>query len=212
MKKIFLLIVIVLSTSSIFISCNNNLIKDNLPTENSPTENNSDVEEVEEKIYTTFKALDKTYSSTKNISDLDYGTIIYDSQINNPYIPLEYKEVDFSYDLLKLYLNEDKSIFNNLVSFDVTSKDKITIITEEDKNDLLENLQDLRNQMTLSSSEEMVVTLDKVIYEGVSDTTGTGIMLKIRVAISKPSDYSAAWNYFTLTIYEREDTLYCNLF
>lgn len=212
MKKIFLLIVIVLSTSSIFISCNNNLIKDNLPTENSPIENNLDASEVEEKIYTEFKALGKTYSSTKNINDLDYGTVIYDAQINNPYIPLEYKEVDFSYDLLKLYLNEDKSIFDNLVSFDVTSKDKITIITEEDKNDLLENLQDLRNQMTLSSSEEMVVTLDKVIYEGVSDTTGTGIMLKIRVAISKPSDYSAAWNYFTLTIYEREDTLYCNLF
>lgn len=212
MKKIFLLIVIVLSTSSIFISCNNNLIKDNLPTENSPIENNLDASEVEEKIYTEFKALDKTYSSTKNISDLDYGTVIYDAQINNPYIPLEYKEVDFSYDLLKLYLNEDKSIFDNLVSFDVTSKDKITIITEEDKNDLLEDLQDLRSQMNLSSSEEMVVTLDKVIYEGVSDTTGTGIMLKIRVAISTPSDYSAAWNYFTLTIYEREDTLYCNLF
>lgn len=210
MKK-FISIICILLISFIFISCSNknNTLDSDINNINKPLEENLDNEkELEEKIYTEFKALGNIYTSTKNINDLEPGDIITSAD----YIRGEYKEIDFAYDILNYYLNENPLVFDSLVSFDTSSEDKFIKITEEDKNKLISDLNSLRSQMYLSPSEEMIVKLDQVTYEGASYETNSGVTLKFRAAISRSSDYLAAWNYFTITVYEKEDTLYCNLF
>lgn len=210
MRK-FLIVLSLFSTSFFFISCSNKDITSNIP--NEPLDEIIDViPELEEKTYTEFKALGNFYTSTDDINNLEPGDVICDDQVNNSYVKGQYKELDFSYDVLNYYLNENENFFENLVSFDTTSEDKFIPITEEDKNKLITNLNSLRSQMELTPSQEMIVKLDKVIYEGISYETESGVTLKIRVAISRSSDYLAAWNYFTLTVYEKDDILYCNLF
>lgn len=206
MKK-FILIISIFLVSFIFISCSNK--NDILDNNNEELEENLDNEkDLEEKVYTEFKALGNVYTSTKNINDLEPGDVI----TSTDYIRGEYKEIDFAYDVLNYYLNENLQVFDSLVSFDTSSEDKFIPITEEDKNNLIADLNSLRSQMELSPSEEMIVKLDQVTYEGISYETESGVTLKFRAAISRSSDYLAAWNYFTLTIYEKEDVLYCNLF
>lgn len=206
MKK-FILIISIFLISFIFISCSNT--NDILDNNNVVLEENLDNEkELEEKVYTEFKALGNVYTSTRNINDLEPGDVITSAD----YIKGEYKEIDFAYDVLNYYLNENEKVFESLVSFDNNSEDKFIPITEEDKNKLITDLNSLRSQMKLSPSEEMLVKLDQVTYEGISYETESGVTLKFRAAISRSSDYLAAWNYFTLTIYEKEDVLYCNLF
>lgn len=210
MRKSLIILSIFLS-SFMFISCSNeNVVLDN-PNE-VVKENVANEEELEKGPYIEFKALGNIYTSNKNINDLEPGDVVCDDQVNNSYVNGDYKELDFAYDVLNYYLNEDPKVFENLISFDTTSEDKFIKITEEEKNKLLEDLNSLRSQMELSPAQGMVVKLDKVIYEGISYETESGVTLKIRVAISKSTDYLAAWNYFTLTIYEKEDVLYCNLF
>jgi len=206
MKK-FILIISIFLISFIFISCSNT--NDILDNNNVVLEENLDNEkDLEEKVYTEFKALGNVYTSTRNINDLEPGDVITSAD----YIKGEYKEIDFAYDVLNYYLNENEKVFESLVSFDNNSEDKFIPITEEDKNKLITDLNSLRGQMKLSPSEEMLVKLDQVTYEGISYETESGVTLKFRAAISRSSDYLAAWNYFTLTIYEKEDVLYCNLF
>lgn len=187
----------------------------------SPTEDNSNnqvestlpSEETQEpEVPTVFEALGKTYSSSKNLSEIKIGTNIYDDQQSLHYTPGEYKELDFTNDLLYLYLNEDSSVYNYLVSYDTTSENGYIPITNEDREKLIKDLNSLREQMELSSGQEMVVRLDKVTYEGPSSETNTGATFKIRVAISRVGATVVPWNYFTVTIFEEGNKLSAYLF
>lgn len=187
----------------------------------SPTEDNSNnqvestlpSEETQEpEVPTVFEALGKTYSSSKNLSEIKIGTNIYDDQQSLHYTPGEYKELDFTNDLLYLYLNEDSSVYNYLVSYDTTSENGYIPITNEDREKLIKDLNSLREQMELSSGQEMVVRLDKVTYEGPSSETNTGATFKIRVAISRVGATVVPWNYFTVTIFEEGNKLFAYLF
>ena len=54
--------------------------------------------------------------------------------------------------------------------------------------------------MELSPSEEMVVRLDRVTYEGINSKVNSGSTFKIRVAISRVGATIVPWNYFTVTV------------
>lgn len=180
----------------------NNQVESTLPSE----------ETQEPEVPTVFEALGKTYSSSKNLSEIEIGTNIYDDQQSLHYTPGEYKELDFTNDLLYLYLNEDLSVYNYLVSYDTTNENGYIPITTEYREKLIKDLNSLREQMELSSGEEMIVRLDKVTYEGPSSETNTGATFKIRVAISRVGATVVPWNYFTVTVFEEENRLFAYLF
>ena len=210
MKKYSLLFLILLFLSITLISCSSsNTIEEKVSTE---TENLQTEEITEPEPPTTFQALGKTYTSSKNLTEVKIGSNIYDDQQSIHYTAGEYKEIDFINDLLYLYLNENSSIYDYLVSYDSSSGKGYTKITEEDKEKLIKDLNSLRNQMELSSGEEMVVRLDRVTYEGVNSKTNSGSTFKIRVAISRVGATVVPWNYFTVTVFEEEDKLFAHLF
>ena len=208
MKKNLLLILFLLLFALTFISCSSSK-----PTneENLNTKEPEIVVEEPEKI-TEFNALGKTYTSSKDLSQIEIGTNIYDDQQLIHYTQGEYKELDFTNDLLYLYLNEDPSIYDFLVSYDTLNEKGYIPITEEDKEKLMKDLNSLRTQMELTPGSEMVVRLDKVTYEGPSSKTNTGSTFKIRVAISRVGATVVPWNYFTVTVFEDGNKLFAHLF
>lgn len=90
------------------------------------------IEETEPEI-TSYESFGKTYSSSKDLRQVEKSTDIYDDQISNSYVPGEYKELDLANDLLYAYVNQNQDVYNYLVSFDESSENGIIPITEEDK-------------------------------------------------------------------------------
>ena len=210
MKKYSLLFLILFFLSITLISCSSSsTTEEKVSTE---TENLQTEEITKPEPPTTFQALEKTYTSSKNLTEVKIGSNIYDDQQSIHYTAGEYKEIDFINDLLYLYLNENSSIYDYLVSYDNSSGKGYIKITEKDKEKLIKDLNSLRNQMELSSGEEMVVRLDRVTYEGVNSKTNSGSTFKIRVAISRVGATVVPWNYFTVTVFEEEDKLFAHLF
>ena len=210
MKKYSLLFLILLFLSITLISCSSsNTTEEKVSTD---TENLQTEEITVPEPPTTFQALGKTYTSSKSLTEVKVGSNIYDDQQSIHYTAGEYKETDFINDLLYLYLNENSSIYDYLVSYDSNSAKGYTKITEEDKEKLIKDLNSLRNQMELSPEEEMVVRLDRVTYEGINSKTNSGSTFKIRVAISRVGATVVPWNYFTVTVFEEEDKLLAHLF
>lgn len=211
MKKNNLLASLLLFLSITLISCSST------KTPNKENTNNTEIlvseENVKEpEVPTIFEALGKTYTSSKDLSQTKIGDNVYDDQTSVHYTPGEYKEIDFINDLLYLYLNEDSSIYDYLVSYDSNVEKGYTKITEADKEKLIKDLNSLRNQMELSSGEEMVVRLDRVTFQGSSPETNSGATFKIRVAISRAYATVVPWNYFTVTIFEDGNKLLAHLF
>lgn len=186
--------------------------KDNKESIDDVVSNQEEIIEEAEPEITSFESFGKTYSSTKDLSQVEKSTDIYDDQVSNSYVHGEYKELDLANDILYAYVNQNQDVYNYLVSFDESSETGIVPITEEDKIKLQENLASLRGQMELSDGEEMIIKLDKVTYQGVSSKTNSGASFKIRVAISAVGDYSAAWNYHTVEVFEDGNKLVANLF
>lgn len=211
MKKNSLLFILVLILSLNLISCTS--IK-NTKDENINTKETKPKEEVvqEAEPLKEFEALGKTYTFSKDLSQIEIGSNIYDDQQSMHYTSGEYKEIDFINDLLYLYLNEDSSVYYYLISYNPSIDKGYTDITEEDKEKLIKDLNSLRQQMELTSGEEMVVRLDKVTYEGKDSKTNSGETFKIRVAISRAYATVVPWNYFTITVFEENNKLLAHLF
>lgn len=211
MKKNSLLFIILLVLSITLISCSSFKTKNKEKTNN--IENTPPEEETKEpELPIIFEALGKAFTSSKDLSQIEVGSNVYDDQQSIHYTVGEYKEIDFINDLLYLYLNEDSSVYNYLISYDATVDKGYKNITEEDKEKLIKDLNSLRNQMELSTGEEMVVRLDKVTYEGKDPKTNTGSTFKIRVAISRVGATVVPWNYFTITVFEENNKLLAHLF
>lgn len=211
MKKNNLLIVLSLLLSATLISCSSS------KTPNEESTNNSGISIPEEdskepELPIFFEALGKTYTFSKDLSQIEVGSNVYDDQQSIHYTAGEYKELDFINDLLYLYLNEDSSVYDYLVSYNSNNDKGYISITEEDKEKLIKDLNSLREQMELSNGEEMIVRLDKVTYEGPSPKASTGSTFKIRVAISRIGATVVPWNYFTVTVLEEGNKLFAHLF
>lgn len=211
MKKNSLLFIILLILSITLISCSSFKTQNEENTNN--IENTPPEEETKEpELPTNFEALGKTYTTSKDLSQIEVGSNVYDDQQSIHYTVGEYKEIDFINDLLYLYLNEDSSVYDYLISYDTTIDKGYKNITEEDKGKLIKDLNSLRNQMELSTGEEMIVRLDRVTSEGKDPKTNSGSTFKIRVAISRVGATIVPWNYFTVTVFQDGNKLFAHLF
>ncbi len=211
MKKNSLLFILLFILSLTLISCSSlkNSNNENINTIETPPkeEEIKEVEPIKE-----FQALGKTYTFSKDLSEIELGYNIYDDQQSIHYTAGEYKEIDFINDLLYLYLNEDSSVYDYLISYNPSIEKGYTNITEGDREKLIKDLNSLRNQMELSEGEEMVVRLDRVTYEGKDSKTNSGATFKIRVAISRIGATVVPWNYFTITVFQNGNNLLAHLF
>lgn len=191
---------------------NNNVLEKNTEENISKeTENNNIIEEKEPEKPASFTAFDKTYNSSKDLSAIEVDTNIYDDRHSISYTAGEYKEIDFIYDLLYLYLNQDESVYNSLVSYDETSLSGYAPLNERDKEKLQKDLVSLREQMELVDGEEMIVRLDKVTYTGSDSIINSGNNFYIRVAISRVGATVVPWNFFDITVFENDNKLVAHL-
>ncbi|NLL30075.1 MAG: hypothetical protein GX258_03345 [Clostridiales bacterium] len=206
---------IILTLFSAFIIFSLSACTPSLEKENSYNENIEAEEKeiaIEEEIPTTFYAFEKEYTSAKDINEIEINSDIYDDQKGISHVYGEYKEIDFIKDLLYKYVNEDESVYEYLLSYDKNSEDLITSINNTDMNKLKKDLSSLRNQMELAPGEEMYLKLDKVTYEGADSNTNLGHAFKVRVAISRIGATEVPWNYFYVSVYEKENKLFAHLF
>ena len=223
-KNLMKLIMIFLFSITL-ISCKSNISQNNenntpnvdIENQNINEEENEEQNEQEDEVkpeekFTEFEALGKIYTSSKDLSTISEGADICDDRASLPYTPSEYKELDFAKDVLYLYLNEDDSVYDYLVSYSSTNEQGYIPITEDDNNKLKKDFVSLRTQMELPSGNEMVVRLDKVTYEGIDTKTNSGAKFKIRVAISRVGATLVPWNYFTITVFEEGNKLKAYLF
>lgn len=179
-----------------------------IPKENS---SNKDTSEKAKEPITSFTALGRTYNINKDITTLSKDTVVFTPE-DNHYVEGIYAEVDFAKDLLNLYLNEDQSVYNYLVSYDSSASNGITPITDTDKTKLQKNLMDLKKEMSFSQGEKVVLIMDKVTYEGPSLEAPNGITLNFRIGISHVGDTTAPWVGYILTVFKEDGKLVANLF
>lgn len=187
---------------------------------NTPNEPNSNIEEnidnnveeiIEEPKITVFKAFDKTYTSSKNLEDINVDQDIYDDFYANSYVYGEYKELDFATDILYAYVNQEEYVYDYLISHDSNNEKGYIKITEADKEKLKKDLASLRSQMNLSDGEAMTLKLDKVTYQGKTKN-GDGESFKVRVAIARVGATLVPWNYFEVEVYEDGENLLAYIF
>lgn len=208
--KSFILLSIV---SCMLISCSTKNINKENNTNPRLEENidNTNEEIIEKPNITIFKAFDKTYTSSKNLEDIQVNQDIYDDFSANSYVYGEYKELDFANDLLYAYVNQEEYVYDYLISHDSNSENGYIKITEEDKEKLKKDLASLRSQMNLSDGETMTLKLDKVTYQGKTKS-GNGESFKIRVAIARVGATLVPWNYFEVEVYEDGENLLAYIF
>lgn len=212
-KKIIKSFILLSIVSSMLISCSNKSINKENNT-NSILEENIDPNKEEitqEPKITAFKAFDKSYTSNKNLEDIQINEDIYDDFSANSYVYGEYKELDFAKDLLYAYVNQEEYIYDYLISHDPTSEKGYTKITEKDKEKLKKDLSSLRSQMNLADGEAMTLKLDKVTYQGKTQN-GEGHSFNVRVAIARVGATLVPWNYFEVEVYEDGENLLAYIF
>ncbi|MBS6184432.1 MAG: hypothetical protein KH626_05190, partial [Clostridium celatum] len=163
MNKKIISIIIMLGLLTGCSSNNNSNVNINDNINNEVVENEKEVEEP--KVYTQFTALGKTYESSKDINVLNNGDLIYHDYGDIPYVEGEYKEVDFGLNLLTEYLAKNQGVYDFIVSDWDSTSDEVELISGEEKESIMENVQFLGEQFGIGENDPVYFKIDKVILQ-----------------------------------------------
>lgn len=175
--------------------------KDNI--NNEVVENEKEVEEP--KVYTQFTALGKIYESSKDINMLNDGDLIYHDYGDIPYVEGEYKEVDFGLNLLTEYLAKNQGVYDFIVSDWDSASDEVKLISGEEKESIMENVQFLGEQFGIGENDPVYFKIDKVILQ---EKLEDQVTLEFRGYLSATNGNFRPLGTFTVTVYTKEDKLY----
>lgn len=175
--------------------------KDNI--NNEVVENEKEVEEP--KVYTQFTALGKIYESSKDINMLNDGDLIYHDYGDIPYVEGEYKEVDFGLNLLTEYLAKNQGVYDFIVSDWDSTSDGVELISGEEKESIMENVQFLGEQFGIGENDPVYFKIDKVILQ---EKLEDQVTLEFRGYLSATNGNFRPLGTFTVTVYTKEDKLY----
>ena len=175
--------------------------KDNI--NNEVVENEKEVEEP--KVYTQFTALGKIYESSKDINMLNDGDLIYHDYGDIPYVEGEYKEVDFGLNLLTEYLAKNQGVYDFIVSDWDSTSDGVELISGEEKESVMENVQFLGEQFGIGENDPVYFKIDKVILQ---EKLEDQVTLEFRGYLSATNGNFRPLGTFTVTVYTKEDKLY----
>ncbi len=184
-------------------SNNNSNVNSNDNINNEVVENEKEVEEP--KVYTQFTALGKIYESSKDINVLNNGDLIYHDYGDIPYVEGEYKEVDFGLNLLTEYLAKNQGVYDFIVSDWDSTSDEVELISGEEKESIMENVQFLGEQFGISENDPVYFKIDKVILQ---EKLEDQVTLEFRGYLSATNGNFRPLGTFTITVYTKEDRLY----
>lgn len=184
-------------------SNNNSNVNSNDNINNEVVENEKEVEEP--KVYTQFTALGKIYESSKDINMLNNGDLIYHDYGDIPYVEGEYKEVDFGLDLLTEYLAKNQGVYDFVVSDWDSTSDEVELISGEEKESIMENVQFLGEQFGIGENDPVYFKIDKVILQ---EKLEDQVTLEFRGYLSATNGNFRPLGTFTITVYTKEDRLY----
>ena len=182
---------------------NNNNVNSNDNTNNEVVENEKEVEEP--KVYTQFTALGKIYESSKDINVLNNGDLIYHDYGDIPYVEGEYKEVDFGLNLLTEYLAKNQGVYDFIVSDWDSTSDEVELISGEEKESIMENVQFLGEQFGISENDPVYFKIDKVILQ---EKLEDQVTLEFRGYLSATNGNFRPLGTFTVIVYTKGDKLY----
>lgn len=203
MNKKIISIIIMLGLLTGCSSNNNSNVNINDNINNEVVENEK--EEKEPKVYTQFTALGKTYESSKDINVLNNGDLIYHDYGDIPYVEGEYKEVDFGLNLLTEYLAKNQSVYDFIVSDWDSTSDEVELISGEEKESIMENVQFLGEQFGIGENDPVYFKIDKVILQ---EKLEDQVTLEFRGYLSATNGNFRPLGTFTVTVYTKEDKLY----
>ncbi len=184
-------------------SNNNSNVNSNDNINNEVVENEKEVEEP--KVYTQFTALGKIYESSKDINMLNNGDLIYHDYGDIPYVEGEYKEVDFGLNLLTEYLAKNQGVYDFIVSDWDSTSDEVELISGEEKESIMENVQFLGEQFGIGENDPVYFKIDKVILQ---EKLEDQVTLEFRGYLSATNGNFRPLGTFTITVYTKEDKLY----
>ncbi|WP_370830143.1 hypothetical protein [Clostridium sp.] len=203
MKKKIICAIIMLGLLTGCSSNNNSNVNSNDNINNEVVENEKEVEEP--KVYTQFTALGKIYESSKDINVLNNGDLIYHDYGDIPYVEGEYKEVDFGLNLLTEYLAKNQGVYDFIVSDWDSTSDEVELISGEEKESIMENVQFLGEQFGISENDPVYFKIDKVILQ---EKLEDQVTLEFRGYLSATNGNFRPLGTFTITVYTKEDRLY----
>ena len=203
LNKKIICVIIMLGLLTGCSSNNNNDVNINDNTNNEIVEIEDAVEEP--KVYTQFTALGKIYESSKDINMLNNGDLIYHDYGDIPYVEGEYKEVDFGLNLLTEYLAKNQGVYDFIVSEWDSTSDEINLISGEEKERIIENVQFLGEQFELGENDPIYFKVDKVILQ---EKLEDQVTLEFRGYLSATNGNFRPLGTFTVTVYTKEDKLY----
>ena len=203
LNKKIICVIIMLGLLSGCSSNNNNAVNINDNTNNEIIEIEEAVEEP--KVYTQFTALGKIYESSKDINMLNNGDLIYHDYGDIPYVEGEYKEVDFGLNLLTEYLAKNQGVYDFIVSEWDNASDEVKLISGEEKENVMENVQFLGEQFQVGENDPIYFKVDKVILQ---EKLENQVTLEFRGYLSATNGNFRPLGTFTVTVYTKEDRLY----
>lgn len=203
LNKKIICVIIMLGLLTGCSSNNNNDVNINDNTNNEIVEIEDAVEEP--KVYTQFTALGKIYESSKDINTLNNGDLIYHDYGDIPYVEGEYKEVDFGLNLLTEYLAKNQGVYDFIVSEWDSRSDEVNLISGEEKERIIENVQFLGEQFELGENDPIYFKVDKVILQ---EKLEDQVTLEFRGYLSATNGNFRPLGTFTVTVYTKEDKLY----
>ncbi|MDU4882945.1 hypothetical protein [uncultured Clostridium sp.] len=203
MKKKIICAIIMLGLLTGCSSNNNSNVNSNDNINNEVVENEKEVEEP--KVYTQFTALGKIYESSKDINMLNNGDLIYHDYGDIPYVEGEYKEVDFGLNLLTEYLAKNQGVYDFIVSDWDSTSDEVELISGEEKESIMENVQFLGEQFGIGENDPVYFKIDKVILQ---EKLEDQVTLEFRGYLSATNGNFRPLGTFTITVYTKEDKLY----
>ena len=201
-KKIICIIIMLGLLTGCSINNNNN-VNNNDNINNEVLEYEGVVEEP--KVYTQFTALGKIYESRKDINMLNDGDLIYHDYGDIPYVEGEYKEVDFGLNLLTEYLAKNQGVYDFIVSDWDSTSDGVELISGEEKESIMENVQFLGEQFGIGENDPVYFKIDKVILQ---EKLEDQVTLEFRGYLSATNGNFRPLGTFTVTVYTKEDKLY----
>ncbi len=203
LNKKIICVIIMLGLLTGCSSNNNNDVNINDNTNNEIVEIEDAVEEP--KVYTQFTALGKIYESSKDINTLNNGYLIYHDYGDIPYVEGEYKEVDFGLNLLTEYLAKNQGVYDFIVSGWDSTSDEVNLISGEEKERIIENVQFLGEQFELGENDPIYFKVDKVILQ---EKLEDQVTLEFIGYLSATNGNFRPLGTFTVTVYTKEDKLY----
>ena len=203
LNKKIICVIIMLGLLTGCSSNNNSNVNSNDNINNEVVENEKEVEEP--KVYTQFTALGKIYESSKDINVLNNGDLIYHDYGDIPYVEGEYKEVDFGLNLLTEYLAKNQGVYDFIVSDWDSTSDEVELISGEEKESIMENVQFLGEQFGISENDPVYFKIDKVILQ---EKLEDQVTLEFRGYLSATNGNFRPLGTFTITVYTKEDRLY----